>query len=102
MIISVIITFPTSRSSPSLRVSPPSNNNRATEKETIGRSRSPKRASGLRNPVIGPAINPITRKNNIDGNLSLHDSHCAAMPSIIILASSIKIFSLSLFSLLVG
>ena len=102
MIINVIITRPTSFNSPSLNVNPPSNKSNATDIETIGRSRSPNKASGCKNPVTGPAINPIIRKNNIDGNRSLHASHCAAMPSTIMLASSIKTFSLSLFSPQVG
>jgi hypothetical protein len=52
--------------------------------------------SGCKKFVIGPATNPKIRKNKIEGNLNRQASHCAAIPSTTILATSIKTFSFTL------
>jgi hypothetical protein len=67
IVIKLRTTFPTSYSSESFKLNPPSKSIIATETDTTGSNRSPKRASGFRNPVTGPATKPKTRRNKIGG-----------------------------------
>lgn len=74
------ITWLNPRTSAKRSVRLPSKRITATANDTIGKSRSPKSASGSRMPVIGPATIPSNKRNRIAGMLVRHASHCAKMP----------------------
>lgn len=76
-----VITPPTSRSSLSERLKPPSNRMSATDSETRGYSRLPNNSSGWRKPVTGPARMPNTSNSRMEGSRSRQPSHWAEMPS---------------------